>query len=280
MRCSRSARSASRAALATRMSRARLVKTRNLSILGLAATALLAFGSPALAESPDEKMAMPNVSIEGERQTPDIFFVFPTGKGGNVSAQRLKDYGPDILSPLVKPWFERDAMVNPTVAHVTSEDKIDLAEALKEAPPKREEASGLVEQGRAGAPLGAAPSMPSLPSTGEPTIPAAALSLPRSSEPSIPPAARALPPSEPMIPPAARSLPSAPLPSGSLAYPPPSEPMIPPAARSLPSAPPPSSSSTLAFPPSAGSGSMPAPPPSRPSSTTESPDDGYVPPAS
>src|SRR5947209_16093041 len=48
-----------------------------------------------------DNMKMPSTSIEGERQTPDIFFVFPTGKGGNLSMPHLRDYGPDILDPVV-----------------------------------------------------------------------------------------------------------------------------------------------------------------------------------
>src|SRR5713101_3915480 len=71
---------------------------------------VLAQGRGGGSDARSDSVRMPNVNIEGERQTPDIFFVFPTGKGGNLSAPRLRDYRSDILTPVVKPWLERDTM--------------------------------------------------------------------------------------------------------------------------------------------------------------------------
>lgn len=105
------------------------------------------------AESREDNLRnMPNVSIEGERQTPDIFFVFPTGKGGNLSAPRFRDYGPDILDPLVKPWFERDQLVNPIPVQAASGPKMDWQELFKAEP------------------AAAAPEIPSLREPGIPSI--------------------------------------------------------------------------------------------------------------
>src|SRR5882724_3894006 len=98
MRCSKSARSASALLLAA-------------AVFGGAVASVAQTRSRASSSEGDdrsENMKMPNVSIEGERQTPDIFFVFPTGKGGNLSAPRMRDYAADILEPVVKPWLERD----------------------------------------------------------------------------------------------------------------------------------------------------------------------------
>jgi len=120
MRCSKSGRVASAFLLA--------------AIVGLAApSAAQQRGRSNEADERSENMKMPNVSIEGERQTPDIFFVFPTGKGGNLSAPRMRDYAGDILEPVVKPWFERDQAVNPP-AMVTSAEKFDWEKAVGSEP--------------------------------------------------------------------------------------------------------------------------------------------------
>jgi len=166
-----------------------------------------------------ENMRMPNVSIEGERQTPDIFFVFPTGKGGNVSAPRFRDYGPDILDPVVKPWFERDEMVTPQAMQAAANRSFDWDEALKSSPPP------------APAPAAAAP--PPLPPAREPqpnvslpppSIPSQAFSLPRTTAPQPPPPAAAPPPAaQPYYPSAPRS-----------AYPPPPAPSQPSTSGSVP----------------------------------------------
>ena len=259
------------------MTRAISGKKRTIAGALVITAATICMAAPnALAESPDEKMSMPNVSIEGERQTPDIFFVFPTGRGNNVSAARVRDYGPDILSALVKPWFERDSMVDPVTAHVTSDEQINLAEVLKAEPPKQEPPAAPIESMPNDRPV----------VSREPGIPASALSLPATREPGIPSSALSRPSSaQPQIPPSARSLPSAPPQSSSstLAFPSSEPPQIPSSARSLPSSPPPpASSSTLVFPPS----TQPQPPPSVGSlpgapgtvDPNHDPNDGYVPP--
>ena len=141
-----------------------------------------------------DNMRMPGVSIEGERQTPDIFFVFPTGKGGNLSAPKFRDYGPDILEPVVKPWMDRDQMVTRAQLQAASTRTFDWDEALKSspaapAPPAAPAVAAPV------APL-PPPSMPN-PALPPPSIPSQALSLPRSAPNS------AMPPPESMITPSA-----------------------------------------------------------------------------
>lgn len=137
-----------------------------------------------------ENMRMPNVSIEGERQTPDIFFVFPTGKGGNLSAPRFRDYSPDILDPVVKPWFERDQSVNPQL-RVTGGEKFDWDAALRSEPDRAPTPREAVEPPpQAAAPMSGQLGGPSIP---PPQIPSRALSLPPTSQPQIPSEARSLP---------------------------------------------------------------------------------------
>ena len=167
-----------------------------------------------------DNMRMPGVSIEGERQTPDIFFVFPTGKGGNLSAPKFRDYGPDILEPVVKPWMDRDQMVTRAQLQAASTRTFDWDEALKSspaapAPPAAPAVAAPV------APL-PPPSMPN-PALPPPSIPSQALSLPRSapnsampppemSAPAMPaaamPAAPSRPVSQPLYPPGSRPLPA------------------------------------------------------------------------
>ena len=182
--------------------------------------ALLAWSGVATAQDRgggerQDNMRMPGVSIEGERQTPDIFFVFPTGKGGNLSAPKFRDYGPDILEPVVKPWFERDEMVTRAQLQAASTRTFDWDEALKSspaapAPPAAPAVAAPV------APL-PPPSMPN-PALPPPSIPSQALSLPRSAPnsamppPEMPapamPAAPSRPVSQPLYPPGSRPLPA------------------------------------------------------------------------
>ena len=173
---------------------------------------------------------MPGVSIEGERQTPDIFFVFPTGKGGNLSAPKVRDYGPDILEPVVKPWFERDQMVTPPPLQAAStKSSVNWDELMKSSPPPARPAP----EGEPAAlepppaPPPSAPSQMTAPSLPPPSIPSQALSLPRSGAPpppSMPPASFPPRSSVPSSPPSGQSL----NPSGPL-YPPGSRPWVPPA---------------------------------------------------
>src|SRR5438132_8501997 len=126
-----------------------------------------------------DNMRMPGVSIEGERQTPDIFFVFPTGKGGNLSAPKFRDYGPDILEPVVKPWMDRDQMVTRAQLQAASTRTFDWDEALKSSPAApAPPAAPAVAAPVAPLPL-PPPSMPN-PALPPPSIPSQALSLPRS----------------------------------------------------------------------------------------------------
>jgi hypothetical protein len=172
--------------------------------------ALLAWSAPVRAQGRgggerEDNMRMPNVSIEGERQTPDIFFVFPTGKGGNLSAPKFRDYGPDILEPVVKPWFERDQMVTHAQLQATSTQTFDWDEALKSSPPRAAPPPGPPPLGAPGAPPSLPPpSMPN-PSLPPPSIPSQALSLPRSAPNSaMPPPAPPPPASQPLYPPGSR----------------------------------------------------------------------------
>jgi len=185
--------------------------------------ALLAWSGVATAQGRggDERqdnMRMPGVSIEGERQTPDIFFVFPTGKGGNLSAPKFRDYGPDILEPVVKPWMERDQMVTRAQLQAASTRTFDWDEALKSSPaaPAPPAAAPVVAAPVAPPPL-PPPSMPK-PALPPPSIPSQALSLPRSAPNSeMPPpempapamqAAPSRPVSQPLYPPGSRPLPA------------------------------------------------------------------------
>ncbi|MGH7897481.1 MAG: hypothetical protein ACREQQ_05985 [Candidatus Binatia bacterium] len=158
-----------------------------------------------------DNMKMPSTSIEGERQTPDIFFVFPTGRGGNLSMPHVRDYGPDILEPVVKPWFEREQALGPSqIQTVTRQSTVDWKEALRSAPPPppREQ------------PLPESPARPSLPA---PSIPSSALSRPAAAAPPgsvpVPP-----PPDSPIYqrPPPAYGV--APTPPPAYAAPPPAQP--------------------------------------------------------
>ena len=198
MRCSRNARPASRFLLAA-------------LVVGASSAAAQTRGDRS------ENMRMPGVSIEGERQKPDIFFVFPTGKGGNLSAPRLRDYAPDILDPVVKPWFERDQMVNPLPLEAAAARKFDWDEALKSEPSRPAEP------------------VPT-PAVVEPMIPSQARSMPRAAEPAMP----SVPP--PPAPPAVRMPPVESLhpPEPALPAPPPPPPPQPPpqpARQSRPAAP-------------------------------------------
>jgi hypothetical protein len=123
--------------------------------------------------APSDIMKMPSTAITGERQTPDIFFVFPTGKGGDLSMPHLRDYGPDILEPVVKPWFEREQALGPSqIQAVTRQLSVDWKEALKRAPPPP--------------PREAAPEASSRPSLPAPSIPSSALSRPPPPPPDSP----------------------------------------------------------------------------------------------
>jgi len=188
MRCSRSARGGS--------------AVRTAAILGLvlpwlaAATAVEAqssrrrAGDEAPGSEASDHMKMPSTSIEGERQTPDIFFVFPTGKGGNLSMPHVRDYGPDILEPVVKPWFEREQALGPSqIQEVVTTRSSDWKEALKSSPPP---------------PAPPAEPPPPRPAVAPPAIPGQALSMPSSAV-----SAPANPPSAPATPPTAESLPRA-----------------------------------------------------------------------
>jgi hypothetical protein len=169
-----------------------------------------------------ENMRMPGVSIEGERQTPDIFFVFPTGKGGNLSAPKVRDYGPDILEPVVKPWLERDEMVTRTPVQAASTQSFNWDEMMKSSPPPARVAPPAAPE--APPPPGQMPP-PSLP---PPAIPSEARSLPPAGAPPSQPSM----PSAPAIPPAAPAAPP-PRASGPL-YPPGSRPWVPPPSASQP----------------------------------------------
>jgi len=148
MRCSKSARSASVVAL--------VLAT---IVAGALPSAAQQRGRSSETDDRSENMKMPNVSIEGERQTPDIFFVFPTGKGGNLSAPRMRDYASDILEPVVKPWFERDQAVNPP-AFVTSAEKFNWDEALRSEPERAPAAAAVPPPGNVPPPANVAPQMP------------------------------------------------------------------------------------------------------------------------
>ncbi len=84
-------------------------------------------------EARASSLRMRGTTIEGERQTPDIFFVLPTGKGGNLGGPYLRDYSYEILDPLVKPWFERDAMLEVPKPEIQA-SRVDLDELLKAEP--------------------------------------------------------------------------------------------------------------------------------------------------
>jgi hypothetical protein len=184
--------------------------------------ALLAWSGVATAQGRggDERqdnMRMPGVSIEGERQTPDIFFVFPTGKGGNLSAPKFRDYGPDILEPVVKPWFERDQMVMRAQVQAASTRTFDWDEALKSSPAAPAPPAAPAVAAPVAPPPLPPPSMPN-PALPPPSIPSQALSLPRSAPnsemppPEMPaqamPAAPSRPVSQPLYPPGSRPLPA------------------------------------------------------------------------
>jgi len=192
MRCSKSARGASAALLLTAAILGGAVPS-DAQTRGRGRSA----ASQQEAQQNDENMRMPNVSIEGERQTPDIFFVFPTGKGGDLSAPRMRDYANDILEPVVKPWFERDQAVNPS-AHVASNEKrFDWDEALRSEPDRPAPAAAAANVPPPGM---TAPSMPA-PQVAPPQIPSQAttqgqLGIP-SQALSLPPQASSLPPPAP-----------------------------------------------------------------------------------
>jgi hypothetical protein len=184
--------------------------------------ALLAWSGVATAQGRggDERqdnMRMPGVSIEGERQTPDIFFVFPTGKGGNLSAPKFRDYGPDILEPVVKPWFERDQMVMRAQVQAASTRTFDWDEALKSSPAAPAPPAAPAVAAPVAPPPHPPPAMPN-PALPPPSIPSQALSLPRSAPnsemppPEMPaqamPAAPSRPVSQPLYPPGSRPLPA------------------------------------------------------------------------
>jgi hypothetical protein len=124
---------------------------------------------------------MGDVTISGERQAPDIFFIMPTGKGGNISAPHRKDYSADILEPVVKPWLEKDQMIGPLAVRASVSEPVDWKAALAEPPPP-------------------APA------------PEAPIAAPVRSQVGLPPAATSRPPPPPpaAIPPAVLSRPSAP----------------------------------------------------------------------
>ncbi len=140
-------------------------------------------------ESADEEarassLRMRGTTIEGERQTPDIFFVLPTGKGGNLGGPYLRDYSYEILDPLVKPWFERDAMLEVPKPDLQA-SRVDLAELLKAEPPPP--------------PLSPPPASEPEPAP-QMIAPPAPLSIPSQAR-SLPPPASAPAPIEPLPPP-------------------------------------------------------------------------------
>jgi hypothetical protein len=64
---------------------------------------------------------MRDTAIVGERPTPGIFFIVPTGKGRDLRAAHQRDYRGDILEPVVKPWLEKDQNVTLAgIVHVSS----------------------------------------------------------------------------------------------------------------------------------------------------------------
>jgi hypothetical protein len=124
---------------------------------------------------------MQGTTIEGERQTPDIFFVLPTGKTGNVGGPHLRDYSYEIFDPVVKPWFEGDATLEvPRGAIQTSSSKVDFDEAMKPEPPPP--AAPPVEAAAQAQP---APALEPMPRVAAPplSIPSQARSVPAPSSP-------------------------------------------------------------------------------------------------
>lgn len=139
-------------------------------------------------------LRMQDTAIEGERQTPDIFFILPTGKGGNLQAPHRRDYSADILEPVVKPWLEKDAAVGALATRTTPTASVDWEAALAEpAPPPS---------------VAPAPQPVLSPSRSRPAaqIPTSALSRPPPAAPAAapppPPRAAAPPPAPPPPPPA------------------------------------------------------------------------------
>jgi len=200
----------------------------------------IAFAPPAAGQAQrgdDRKgtaLRMGDTAIMGERPTPDIFFIVPTGKGGNLSAPHRRDYSSEILAPVVKPWLEKDQNVRLAALEHVSRDSGDWKEALKAVPVARAAPPPEVVRPSGPAPIG-------IPEAARSGGPPPVSGLPASPPPPIPPAARSYPP-PPSMPSAAPSYPASPppaIPSAARSYPASPPPAIPSAARSYPAAPPP-----------------------------------------
>lgn len=132
--------------------------------------------------SSSDNLRMQDTSIEGERQTPDIFFVLPTGKGGNLSAPNRRDYTFEILSPVVKPWHEREETLNRTLARADDgTQRFDWNAALA-APPSAAAAPGTLGPASQDAALAEPPIEP-VRVREMPDLPAAARSYPEAAAP-------------------------------------------------------------------------------------------------
>ena len=183
-----------------------------------AAAALAAVASVAVTHAQEEgarrgSVQMRDTAILGERPTPDIFFIVPTGKGGNLRGPHRRDYRGEILEPVVKPWLEKDQNVTLAgIGHVTESggdwrdafDSEPVAPAVRVPVPEpvRPAARPAVDV------PAAARSKPVVPDVPPPPIPSQA--RPAAPPPSFPPPAAAVP--RPSFPPAAVPPPASPPP--------------------------------------------------------------------
>jgi hypothetical protein len=76
-------------------------------------------------EHPPEKppsLRMRDTAILGERPTPDVFFVVPTGRPTASSPTYRRDYRSEILEPVVKPWLEKEGNLSlASIEHVSTD---------------------------------------------------------------------------------------------------------------------------------------------------------------
>ncbi len=79
-------------------------------------------------------LRMQDTAITGERQAPDVIFIVPTGKGGKARSPHLRDYGSEILEPVVKSWLEKEETVEPMAGRKAPEEKFDWKAAFREQP--------------------------------------------------------------------------------------------------------------------------------------------------
>jgi hypothetical protein len=197
MRCTPSARRDSGGARSQRMS---FLSVSNLLLRAtVIAAAILSFaahpaGAQARRAAPQQERAsslrMGDTTITGERPTPDIFFIVPTGKGGNLQSPHRRDYSSEILEPVVKPWLEKDQNVSLVAVQHVASGSSDWKKALSS-----------VERVPPPPPPAPAPLEPVRPAyRPAPEIPAAALSRPPL--PAAPPPERFAPPPPPPVRPA------------------------------------------------------------------------------